>query len=91
MAQFLQCKQCEQEFLASDGYLPSDDDDVIPYPICDRCGRPYICGICGDLFYPVVAEVDGVIFEGSADYCPPCDARECMPLEEEMALDALDR
>lgn len=85
MAAFYECEKCGREYLGPDT-IPTDadgDGDLI----CDRCGSPYICGMCGDFFYPIVHEsLEGVIFEGQADYCSPCNARECMPLDEEMAL-----
>lgn len=72
MAAFYDCKQCGNEFLGPDN-IPIDDESV--EPICERCGLPYECGICGDLFYPTVhTTIDGAVFTGNCDYCPPCSA-----------------
>lgn len=72
MATFYHCKECGDEFLDMDNM----DEDFL---FCRRCGYGYECGICGDYFKPTVHEtIDGVIFEGQTDYCPPCYARECV-------------
>ena len=83
MATFYHCAKCGDEFLTHDN-MPSGDEIE---PICDSCGHPYQCGICNDYFYPTVhTTLEGVVFVGQTDYCPPCYARECMPIDEEMAL-----
>ena len=82
MATFYHCKQCECEFLGHDE-LPDDE-----FLLCDRCNDIHRCGICGDFFRPIpFVEIAGVTVDNQTDYCEPCYARECMPIEEEMALD----
>ena len=82
MARFYQCSECEKEFLGSDD-IPDHEDGV--EPICELCGYVYVCGFCGDTFRPLIFKtINGGIFTDNADYCPPCYARECVSVEEEI-------
>ena len=84
MAAFYHCTHCGREFLGDDN-IPIEDDEL--EPVCDRCQYMYICGICGDSFQPLLHRtIDGILFTGSADYCPSCYAEEKTPLDEQIAL-----
>ena len=86
MAAWYECSQCNREFLGPD-LIPIEDDGV--KPVCENCPPFYECGICGDGFRPEIYVLpDGSITTGNCDYCPPCYAREVVPIEEGMALDA---
>lgn len=87
MARFYHCADCEKEFLGPD-HIPDHDPGV--EPVCERCAPPgFICGICGDIFFPPLLppiEPGGEAIEGNTDYCSSCYAEECVTLEEQIAL-----
>lgn len=81
MAAFYNCKQCECEFLGHDE-LPDDE-----FLLCNQCNDVHQCGICGDFFRPNTHRmIAGELVDWQTDYCEPCYARECVTLDEEIAL-----
>ena len=45
------------------------------------------CGMCGDRYLlEVYEDPDGELIHGSQHFCPPCNARECVSHDEELAM-----